>query len=376
VGTASVRRLMPDVMIRLERVSKTFPGGFRPAVTGLDLEVPRGSLVTLVGPSGCGKTTTLKMINRIVEPSSGKIWIDGKDALAMEPHVLRRSIGYVIQQVGLFPHRTVAQNVATVPELLGWGKSQTEERVRELINLVGLDASMLDRYPSELSGGQQQRVGVARALAADPPVLLMDEPFGAVDPIVRYRLQEELVSLQGELHKTIVFVTHDIDEAIKLGDRVAILNIGGVLEQYGAPGELLKDPANDFVASFLGSDRGLKRLSLVSVETIDLDPGPVVQTEDNVEVARRTMQEQSTDWLVVLEGQRLMGWVWGSDLDGTVRVGDSQPRPFRVTVPSTASLRDALEAIVNTRNNVAVVVDGDRYVGMLMLERLSRELMQ
>jgi osmoprotectant transport system ATP-binding protein len=367
---------MPDVMIRLERVSKTFPGGFRPAVTGLDLEVPRGSLVTLVGPSGCGKTTTLKMINRIVEPSSGKIWIDGKDALAMEPHVLRRSIGYVIQQVGLFPHRTVAQNVATVPELLGWGKSQTEERVRDLIDLVGLDASMLDRYPSELSGGQQQRVGVARALAADPPVLLMDEPFGAVDPIVRYRLQEELVSLQGELHKTIVFVTHDIDEAIKLGDRVAILNIGGVLEQYGAPGELLKDPANDFVASFLGSDRGLKRLSLVSVETIDLDPGPVVQTEDNVEVARRTMQEQSTDWLVVLEGQRLMGWVWGSDLDGTVRVGDSQPRPFRVTVPSTASLRDALEAIVNTRNNVAVVVDGDRYVGMLMLERLSRELMQ
>ena len=214
---------MSDAMIRLEHVSKVFPGTEAPAVGDLTFEVGRGEILTLVGPSGCGKTTTLKMINRIIEPTSGSIWVDGQEATAMEPFELRRSIGYVIQQIGLFPHRTIAQNIGTVPELIGWEQSRIDQRVSELIDLVGLEPEMLQRYPGELSGGQQQRVGVARALASDPPVLLMDEPFGAVDPIVRARLQEELLILQEKVNKTIVFVTHDIDEAIRLGDRICIL---------------------------------------------------------------------------------------------------------------------------------------------------------
>ncbi len=279
---------MTDTMIRLEHVSKTFPGSAAPAVGDLSLDVPEGEIVVLVGPSGCGKTTTLKMINRIIEPSSGNIWVAGVNAIDTEPHLLRRQIGYVIQQTGLFPHRTIAQNIATVPKLLGWEQRTIEERVGELVELVGLEPELADRYPAELSGGQQQRVGVARALAADPPVLLMDEPFGAVDPIVRSRLQVELLSLQARLHKTIVFVTHDIDEAVQLGDRVAILNVGGVLEQMGPPEDILRDPANDFVAEFLGTDRGLKRLSLIPIHAIDLDPGPVVAPGAPIEEAVAT----------------------------------------------------------------------------------------
>ncbi len=229
-------------MIRLEHVAKEFPGAQTAAVSNLSLEVGRGELVALVGPSGCGKTTTLKMINRLVEPSSGRIEVDGRDVMSIPPHELRRSIGYVIQQVGLFPHRTIGQNIATVPGLLGWDQPRVDARVAELIELVGLDPSLLSRYPGELSGGQQQRVGVARALAADPPVLLMDEPFGAVDPIVRGHLQKEFVDLQSRLAKTVVFVTHDIDEAILLGSRIAILNVGGVLEQYDTPERILARP--------------------------------------------------------------------------------------------------------------------------------------
>ena len=260
-------------MIRLTGVSKVFGGASAPAVRDLSLEIGDGEFVCLVGPSGCGKTTTLKMINRLIEPTSGTIEVGGRDITTLPPHELRRSIGYVIQQVGLFAHRTVAGNVATVPKLLGWDGDRTSERVTELMDLVGLDPALSDRYPSELSGGQQQRVGVARALAADPPVLLMDEPFGAVDPLVRDRLQDELARLQERLRKTIVFVTHDIDEATKLADRVAVLNIGGVLEQYAAPAELLAHPANAFVESFLGPRRGVRRLSLLSVSDIDVDDG-------------------------------------------------------------------------------------------------------
>jgi osmoprotectant transport system ATP-binding protein len=267
-------------MIRLERVTKTFPGAPAPAVRELSLEVATGEMVCLVGPSGCGKTTTLKMINRLVEPSSGTIEVAGREIRSVPPHDLRRGIGYVIQQVGLFAHRTVAQNIATVPKLLEWDRARIDHRVTELLELVGLDASLAGRYPAELSGGQQQRVGVARALAADPPVLLMDEPFGAVDPIVRSRLQDELLRLQERVRKTIVFVTHDIDEAIKLGDRVVVLNVGGVLEQVAAPTELLAHPAGEFVARFVGGQRGIRLLSLIKADTVELVPcdGPHAPT--------------------------------------------------------------------------------------------------
>ncbi len=258
-------------MIRLESVSKTFPGAQDAAVAGLSFDIPQGEVACLVGPSGCGKTTTLRMINRLIEPTSGRILVAGRDVRTMPPHELRRGIGYVIQQVGLFAHRTVADNIATVPRLLEWDKQRTHVRTEELLDLVGLDRSFAKRYPSELSGGQQQRVGVARALAADPPVLLMDEPFGAVDPIVRLRLQDELRMLQAELRKTIVFVTHDIDEAVRLGDRVVVLNVGGVLEQIAPPAELLGSPANEFVAQFVGADRGIRRLTLIKVRDVDLD---------------------------------------------------------------------------------------------------------
>ncbi|MCJ7725243.1 MAG: ATP-binding cassette domain-containing protein, partial [Acidimicrobiia bacterium] len=243
---------MPDTpMIRLDAVTKVFPGTEQPAVDRLTLEVAEGEVVVLVGPSGCGKTTTLKMINRLVEPTSGTITVAGRDIMSVPAAALRRGIGYVIQQIGLFPHRTIAENIATVPRLLDWDAARVQERVDELIGLVDLDEDMRDRYPSELSGGQRQRVGVARARAADPPVLLMDEPVGAVDPIVRAKLQDELLDLQSRVNKTIVLVTHDIDEAIKLGDRVAILNVGGLLEQYDAPAEILRNPADAFVEVFL-----------------------------------------------------------------------------------------------------------------------------
>src|SRR5437660_1292881 len=261
--------------IELVGVTKRFGGG-APAVDNLSLEIPSGEVCVLVGPSGCGKTTTLKMINRLVEPSSGQILVNGRDSRGRSAHELRREIGYVIQQIGLFPHRTVHDNIATVPRLLGWDKGRADRRVNELIDLVGLEREMLGRYPIELSGGQQQRVGVARALAADPPILLMDEPFGAVDPIVRGRLQDLLLELQAQVRKTIVLVTHDIDEAIKLGDRIALLNVGGMLEQYAPPDEMLASPANTFVAGFLGRERGLKRLSLAHVGDISLERGPVV----------------------------------------------------------------------------------------------------
>jgi osmoprotectant transport system ATP-binding protein len=360
-------------MIRLENVTKEFPGGARPAVEDLTLEIGRGEFVTLVGPSGCGKTTTLKMINRIIEPSSGRILIDGQDALAMPAHELRRSIGYVIQQIGLFPHRTIAQNIATVPTLLGWEKGRIAERVAELVELVGLDPAMLDRYPSELSGGQQQRVGVARALAADPPVLLMDEPFGAVDPIVRKRLQQEFLSLQERVEKTVVFVTHDIDEAVFMGSRIAILNVGGVLEQYDTPETILANPANGFVEDFLGGERGLKRLALRPVSQVGLERGPVVDVGATVDEARRVMEAHSVDWFGLLDGDRLLGWADASMLDGP-DLRHIEPRPFLVSLDSQSSLREALDAVVTSHARVAVVVDEGVYKGMLDLESIAEEI--
>jgi osmoprotectant transport system ATP-binding protein len=258
--------------LEFKEATKVYPGADRPAVDHLSLEVPAGEICVLVGPSGCGKTTAMRMVNRMTNITGGDILVGGHSVRDRDATELRRHVGYVIQQIGLFPHRTIAQNIATVPQLLGWDKGRTAARVEELLQLIGLPAEMGRRYPAQLSGGQRQRVGVARALAADPPVMLMDEPFGAIDPINRDRLQNEFLRLQGELHKTVVFVTHDIDEAIKVGDRIAVMQEGGVLAQYAPPAELLMYPANAFVADFVGSDRALKRLSLQRVRDLDLLP--------------------------------------------------------------------------------------------------------
>jgi osmoprotectant transport system ATP-binding protein len=360
---------MAEPAIRLEAVEKRFPGSARPAVDRLTLDIEPGDVVVLVGPSGCGKTTTLKMINRLEEPTAGRIHIDGREIHELPAHDLRRGIGYVIQQIGLFPHRTVADNMATVPRLLGWDKARIGARVEELTELVGLEPEMLRRYPRELSGGQQQRVGVARALAADPPILLMDEPFGAVDPIVRARLQDELLALQATVRKTIVLVTHDIDEAIKLGDRIALLQVGGVLAQYGTPDELLRDPASDFVRDFLGAEPGLKRLSLQTVGRLPLAEGPVVLKGTSLVEAESVMDRYRVDWVGVRNGTGLLGWMWRSEY-----ATDAPPRPFLVTVRPDSTLRAALDAIVSSRTHVAPVIDGDRYLGLLTLEALTEEL--
>ncbi len=260
-------------MIEFRGVSKTYPGSERPVVNDLSFEVPEGEVCVLVGPSGCGKTTSMRMINRLIEPSEGQILIDGEPNTSMSGTQLRRKIGYAIQQIGLFPHRTISENIGTVPGLIGWEKGRIKSRTEELLDLVGLNPdNYRDRYPAELSGGQQQRVGVARAMAADPPIMLMDEPFGAVDPITRERLQNEFLHIQDNIKKTIVFVTHDIDEAIKMGDKIAILKQGGVLAQYDTPENILSRPNSEFVSSFVGNDRILKRLSLLRVGDMKLEP--------------------------------------------------------------------------------------------------------
>jgi osmoprotectant transport system ATP-binding protein len=333
-------------MIRLDRVRKEYPDG-TVAVHELSLDVLPGEIAVLVGPSGCGKTTTMKMVNRLIEPSGGRIYVDGKDVTNEDPVRLRRRIGYVIQQIGLFPHLTIEQNVSTVPALLGWDRRRQHERAEELLRLVGLDPRQhARRFPHQLSGGQRQRVGVARALAADPPVLLMDEPFGAVDPIARDRLQEEFLRLQRELGKTVVFVTHDIDEAVRLGDRIAVLSEGGVLEQYDTPATILSRPASEFVASFVGSERVLRRLGLTTI-----DPKALV---DDVDGAR-----------LILDGAgALTGWV-----DGAGRQHEAPP-----AVPVTATLDVALGAILRGDASWAPVEDDGRYVGLLTADTVHAML--
>ncbi|MEU4040617.1 ABC transporter ATP-binding protein [Streptomyces antibioticus] len=345
-------------MIRIDSVTKRYPDG-TVAVDRLSLEIPDRAITVLVGPSGCGKTTTLRMINRMVEPSEGTISIDGKDTRQQPVNNLRRSMGYVIQNAGLFQHRTIVDNIATVPRLLGWSKDKSRARARELMERVGLDASLAKRYPYQLSGGQQQRVGVARALAADPPVLLMDEPFSAVDPVVRKGLQDELLRIQAELGKTIVFVTHDIDEAVKLGTMVAVLRTGGRLAQFAPPAELLSQPADAFVEDFLGADRGIRRLSFFSSAGLDLLTTPIVAVDASAaQIAARTTDDVPYLLVTDLDG-RPLGWSEPRELTaGDVDTARLLPygRPF---VAGQDSLRAALDCAVLSPTGWAVAVDGE-----------------
>ncbi len=360
--------------IRLEHVTKIFDTGADAAVGALSLEISEGEIVALIGPSGCGKTTTLRMINRLIEATDGTIEIAGQDIAQQPVAELRRGIGYVIQQVGLFPHWSIAQNIATVPKTLGWDKKRTSERVQELAELVGLPAETLDRYPNELSGGQQQRVGVARALAADPPLLLMDEPFGAVDPIVRAHLQDELLGLQERMQKTIVFVTHDIDEAVKIADRVALLNVGGVLEQLASPDELLRNPSNEFVEAFIGEDRSLKRLALATVGDLAFNQGPVVDLTASAAEAEKVMADCGSTWFGVTSGNAFLGWIEGVSLEAGQPISNLTTQLPAAQVAPASTLRSAMELIMTSNTPMAVVNDNGVFGGVVTLEQIRRGL--
>jgi len=353
-GTASTVEFR-HVTKRYDARARNTPG----AVNDLSLTVPAGKICVLVGPSGCGKTTSLKMVNRLIEPTSGEILIDGHDAAARDVIELRRSIGYVIQQVGLFPHQTIGENVVTVPKLLGWAKDRQRERADELLALVGLEPrAYRDRYPAQLSGGERQRVGVARALAADPPIMLMDEPFGAVDPIVRERLQNEFLRIQEDLAKTILFVTHDIDEAIKMGDLVAVMQVGGHLAQFAPPDEILASPASEFVARFVGADRGLKRLSLSRVRDLDLRMPATAQVgEDCDEARRRALGDPFAYLLLVDEGNRPIGWIGEDEIPTEGRLTDSMAESMSPLLNRRTTLKDALSQLLDADVQAGIVVD-------------------
>ena len=342
------------------------------ALDDFSLTVPAGEICVLVGPSGCGKTTALRLVNRMIELSGGDILIDGESVRARSPAELRRGIGYVIQQIGLFPHLTVGQNIAVVPRLLGWQRARIDRRVDELLELTSLPADMRDRFPAELSGGQSQRVGVARALAADPPLMLMDEPFGAIDPINRERLQNQFLRLQSEIRKTILFVTHDIDEAIKMGDRVAVMQKGGVLAQYAQPAELLMHPANDFVEDFVGADRALKRLSLMRVRDIDLWQAPLARAgEPTADVRSRVADADVPHALVVDTAGRPLGWM--SDRDLTAETVPARPDSSADPVIDTDDvLRDALSDLLQADALYGPVVDSrGQVIGVLSVAIIS-----
>ncbi|MCA6092320.1 betaine/proline/choline family ABC transporter ATP-binding protein [Streptomyces sp. SCA3-4] len=364
-------------MIRFEHVTKSYADGTT-AVDDLSFEVAEGELVTLVGPSGCGKTTTMKMVNRLIEPTSGRILVNGEDISTVDPVELRRRIGYVIQQVGLFPHKTVLDNTATVPHLLGWQRKRARARAAELLDLVGLDPTVYgDRYPDQLSGGQRQRVGVARALAADPPVLLMDEPFGAVDPVVRERLQSEFLRLQSQVRKTVLFVTHDIEEAVRLGDRIAVYG-NGRIEQFDAPAAVLGAPATPYVADFVGADRGLKRLSVTPIEAGDLEQPPVVHLDDRLSEAAGLLARKDARWAVVLDdSDRLHGWISAEAAasgEGLVR---ERARRMDAWLPLGASLKRAFSTMLQHDAGWIAVLDGERadhFLGVLTPARLHEAL--
>ncbi|HEX3563481.1 MAG TPA: ABC transporter ATP-binding protein [Solirubrobacterales bacterium] len=356
-------------------VTKRYPGQTTPAISNLSLEVPAGEICVLVGPSGCGKTTAMRMVNRTVDITEGDILIGDTSVRDRDPTELRREMGYVIQQTGLFPHRTIAENIATVPKLLGWHRDRTKKRVDELFEVIGLDPALGDRFPSQLSGGQQQRIGVARALAADPPVMLMDEPFGAIDPINRERLQNEFLRLQADIQKTVLFVTHDIDEAIKMGDRIAILKEGGHLAQYATPAELLMAPADDFVEDFVGADRALKRLALMRVRDIDLWEAPLAFVGQSTADVRAKLEGAEVPHALVVDGERRpIGWLSDADLrESTVpQKPDSGPEPL---LDLDDVMRDALADLLQTETQYAPVTDAQgRIAGVLSVEIISEFL--
>jgi len=366
------------VDLELVDVTKRYPGQEAPAVDGLSLHIPAGEIVMFVGPSGCGKTTSLKMVNRLIEPTAGTITIGGEDVRSKKVDELRRHIGYVIQGGSLFPHMTVAANIALVPKLLGWDGARVDERVDELLDLVSLDPGRYrDRYPRELSGGQQQRVGVARGLAADPPVVLMDEPFGAVDPITRQRLQDELMSIQAELGKTIVCVTHDIDEAVKLGDRICILRDGGHIAQYDTPENILAAPANRFVEDFVGAGSSLKQLTLTRVSDVELRPWPTARIGDPSKEALARAREAGERSVVVLDSRnRPRAWVWVRELEESDTVRDPGDTDI-LGVDLRATLNDALDDML-TSSHGATVVTGRReeFVGVADFASVTRQIQQ
>ena len=362
--------------LEFREATKRYPGQEQPAVDSLSLTVPAGEICVLVGPSGCGKTTAMRMVNRMIDITSGDILLDDRSVTEREPAQLRREIGYAIQQIGLFPHLTVGDNIATVPRLLGWDKERISERVDELLQLVSLDPSETrDRYPGQLSGGQRQRIGVARALAVDPPLMLMDEPFGAIDPINRERLQNEFLRLQKELRKTIVFVTHDIDEAIKMGDRIAILQEGGILAQYATPAELLMYPANKFVEDFVGADRALKRLALQRVRDIDLWKAATVRIGESVAETRMKVEDADIDYLLAVDDE---GHPWGW-LSERALAGERVTEDFRSKAEPLVELddvlRDALSDLLESETRYGAVVDERGCVaGVLSLELIGHIL--
>jgi len=350
-----------DVMIELEDLTKMYPGQPVPAVDHVNMRIPRGEIVVLVGPSGCGKTTTMKMVNRLIEPTSGRIVLDGEDVTKVNANQLRRRIGYVIQQIGLFPHQTIKQNIATVPKVLGWDKDRIDHRVDELLRTVGMDPEEFrDRYPKELSGGQRQRVGVARAMSVDPDVMLMDEPFGAIDPITRERLQNEFLRVQAEIRKTIIFVTHDIDEAIKMGDRIAILQEQSHIAQFAPPEEILTAPANDFVADFIGSGASLKRLNLTRIRDIQLHAdAPVVDVNDDITTARQRLRDSDWTALLVVDAERRpQRWLRPTDLKRPSADLHQGGLPVDATVEPQATLADALNEMIISNAGCVVVTDG------------------
>jgi osmoprotectant transport system ATP-binding protein len=361
--------------VRYENVSKQYPGSDAFAVHDLSLEIPAGEICVLVGPSGCGKTTAMRMANRTVEMTSGDILIGERSVRDGDPAKLRREIGYVIQQIGLFPHRTIAENIGTVPSLLGWDKGRIRERVSTLLELISLGPEFADRYPGQLSGGQQQRVGVARALAVDPPVMLMDEPFGAIDPINRSRLQNEFLRLQAEIRKTVLFVTHDVDEAIKMGDRIAVMKKGGELAQFATPTELLMEPADQFVEDFVGADRALKRLALIRVKNVHLWKAPVARAGDPTVPVRAAVESAEVPHAVMVDAEnRPLGWLSARDLSGDVvpEVPDSAAEPL---LDGEITLRDGLASLLASGSRYAVVTDGrGRLDGVLSIEIISEFL--
>ena len=359
-------------MINFENVTKIYPGMSSPAVNNLSFTVPTGEICTIVGPSGCGKTTAMKMVNRLIDATEGVIYVldergDMSNVLEIDPIQLRRSIGYIIQQIGLFPHRTILENIGTVPQLLDWDEARIRRRAEELLEMMNMPLEFLDRYPHELSGGQRQRIGVARGMATDPPVMLMDEPFGAVDPINRNLLQNEFLRLQQEIKKTILFVTHDIDEAIKMGDKICILNVGGHLEQFDSPANILAHPANEFVEDFVGADRALKRLNLVRVEEVMNARPLLLQTTQTVEQAVGFMDEQGMRFAYVVDAAHtLIGYVRVRDLKGKTGWVEEFVEPAATSIPMTTSLKDALsEMLVVDYANVCVVDAQNRVRGLI-----------